>query len=286
MESFSLKIEVERPAKAFMPGQGRTTRLLRATVGRDVTAMVWKVIQLPPPIYYPPDTEGYQGVDFDSDGNLIVTIASEGASIRDTEINEEYQDETMFLVAANGSATQTGPHAFLMRHHPSAKNTESLGVLGRVLWALGRPWGDGLGDTVSDKALPNGLRKVRTTTDGWSFKYVAKFRSECELIVAPGDGFLVRHADLGSDAKCHSEGTRWFGNVSLAERGEFILGKAETISVRLVSFSHEFDEDLVAEAREMLGRAGTQRVQVMDYRVEDPTKRLRTVPAGGLDKDQ
>jgi hypothetical protein len=132
--------------------------------------------------------------------------------------------------------------------------------------------------------MPDGFRKLRTTADGWSFQYVANFKRECELVVASRDGFLVRHADLGRDARSHSEGARWFGNVALAERGEFILGGAETITVRLVSFSPSLDTDLVKEARNMVARARTQQVRVMDYRVEDPTRRLRTVPAGELDK--
>ena len=112
------------------------------------------------------------------------------------------------------------------------------------------------------------------------------FETPCELVVASSDGFLVRHADFGRGVKSQAEGTRWFGTVALAERGEFIIEGAETIAVRLVSFAPTFDPELAGEAREMIVRARTQQLLEIDERKQDPARRLRLVPAGELDKEK
>jgi hypothetical protein len=207
LENFALEVELERPAHGFMPGQGRTTRLLRLTVGKDVTAMVWNATQLPPPKYFPPGG-GYSGGDFDSDGNLIMPISFTGASLRDPMVNEEYSESIAFHVAPDGSVTQSGPSPFLVRHDPSSMKTESLGLMDRILWALGRPW-DGFGGVISEEEEANGNRSLRTTTGGWSVMAAPGFERTCDLLIAPGDGFLIRHADFGRGRRSRPPVQSW-----------------------------------------------------------------------------
>jgi hypothetical protein len=102
---------------------------------------------------------------------------------------------------------------------------------------------------------------------------------------------LVRRARFGADgepprAESRTEGLRRFGDVVLGERGEFSVPSLETISVRLISFSPTFDEQLVDEAREVISRAQTRLVRVMDYRDDPKHPKVRLVQAGELDKDE
>jgi len=76
---FTLEVEVERPIFVRRGGQGNTALIVRITADKDVTAVVWKASKLPDPKYYPRDTNGYEGVDYDADGNLILWMGSEGA---------------------------------------------------------------------------------------------------------------------------------------------------------------------------------------------------------------
>ncbi len=286
-ESFTLDVEIDLPVVLLMPGQGQTTRTMRVTVGEDVTAIVWKALQLPVPKYYPPDTGGYQGGDYDADGNLIVHMWSEGATLRDQGVNEEYSESMGFRAAPDGTVAGKTSGASLSRLRPSASNTISLNLLRRILWALGRPWPDSfgreiLGDLSADQ--PKRLRAAGSWSPGSGFGAV------CELVIEPSNGYLVRQASFGAEgqsprAECRSEGIRRFGDVVLAARGEFTLHPVETINVRLISFSPKMDPNLIAEARKVIARAQTRMVRVFDYR-EDPTRaKVRMVPAGDLDDE-
>ena len=46
-ETFTIEVEVDQPVHVFLPGQGRSTRVMRFTVGKDLTAIVWNASQLP-----------------------------------------------------------------------------------------------------------------------------------------------------------------------------------------------------------------------------------------------
>lgn len=287
LDSFTLAVEVDLPVHLFIPGQGRATRVMRVSVGKDVLAIVWKASQLPVPKYYPPDTHGYQGGDYDVDGNLIVPMWSEGASFRDQSVHEEYSEGTGSYVAPDGAAKPLNSGALLSRRRPSDSNTVSLNLLRRVLWALGRPWPDSLGDGMSLELNADGTQRLRTA-GSWA---PTSGSGVSELLIEPSNGHLVRQASFGAEgeaprAECRSEGTRRFGDVVLAERGEFTLHPIETLTVRLISFKPELDTDLIAEARKVISRAQTRMVQVFDYR-DDPKKpKVRLVPAGDLDKDE
>ncbi len=286
--TFTLEVEVDRPAHHFLRGQGLATRTMRITVGGDVTAMVWKVTKLPDPKYLPPDAAGHQEFDYDADGNLIVPIWVEGAALRDAFTNEEYSESIGFRVAPDGTAKEMqSPGVLLIRHRASESNTEGLGLLRRVFWALGRPWADGLGEMMSEDLDADGSCRLRTA--GW---WVGNSGSGvCELLIEPPNGHLVRRASFGAEgepprAESRNEGTRRFGDVTLAERGEFSFLRSETITVRLVSFSRTIDTDLIAEARKVISRARTSLVRVMDKRDDPDHPKLRLVPAGDLDKDE
>jgi hypothetical protein len=259
---------------------------MHVTVDTDVTAMIWKASHLPDAKYYPPHTPGYQQLDYDAEGNLVVSMWSEGATIRDQRIHEEYSESTGSRVASDGAIVGKTSGAFLSRRRPSDSNTVSLGLLRRILWALGRPWVDGLGDPMSEDLDADGNKRLRAS--GW---WVGTSASGlCDLLIEPGNGHLVRQGSFGAQgeaprAECRSEGTRRFGDVTVAQRGEFVL-RSETISVRLISFSHTVDPNVIAEARKIIARAQTRMVQVFDYRVDPARPEVRLVPAGDLDKEK
>jgi len=281
-----LEVEVNRPANGELPGQGNATSMMRFTVGKAVRASVWTAPQLPAPKYFPPETGGYRAFDYDAEGNLIVAMWSEGATLRDESVNEEYSECLGFRVAPDGTSTRPNATPFLFRHPPSASNTESLGLLRRILWALGRPWADGLGEVTSEDLDAHGTCRLRAA--GWWAGTFAP--GVCDLLIEPGNAHLVRQASFGGEgepprAECRGEGSRRFGDVVLAERGEF-RSSSETITVRLVSFSPTFDADLVAEARKVISRAQTRMVQVMDSRTDPDHPKLRLVQAGDLDKEE
>lgn len=288
-DTFTLEVEVDRPVGALLRRQGSASYVVRITAAKDTIAIVWKASGLPRPKYYPPDTPGYQGIDYDANGNLIVSMWSEGAAFRDQTVNEEYSEDFGFRVAPDGTTKRRqGPGApLLSRYQASNSNTQMINLVRRILWALGRPWADGVTTLVNEAAGPDGTKRLRAVGD-WA---PSSGTGLCELLAEPGNGYLVRQASFGGEgepprAESKSEGVRRFGEATLAERGEFILPRLETVTVRLVSFSPTFDPQLSGEAQEVISRARTSLVQVMDYR-DDPTHpKVGLVQPGDLDKDE
>lgn len=284
---FTLEVEVDRTMHQSLRGQGGGTRIMRITMDRDATAIVWKVSDLAPPQYYPPDTPGYQPMDYDAEGNLKLAMWSEGATFRDQTLHEEYSESIGYLVAPDGGVLRETPSALLNRYRPSESNTVSLNLLRRILWALGRPDVAGLREVTSEATKPEGTQRVQAV--GWWATGAGSGVSE--LLTEPDTGYIVRHASFAAEgeeqrAQCHSEGSRRFGDVVLAERGEFSLPSVETIVVRLVSFSPTFDLELVGEVRKVIARAQTRLVKVLDSRDDQDRPKVRLVPAGDLDKEK
>jgi len=283
---FTLEVEVDLPAALLLPGQGNTTRVMRFTTGRDVTATVWKTTRLPKPKYYPPHTDGYEPFDYDAHGNLIVSIWSEGATIRDKSIHEEYSESTGSRVAWDNTVVAQLFGTFLHRYSPSYSNTISLSMLRAIRWALGRPPVEDLGELETEDAKPDGTREICAAGQYSPHSGPGVWT----LVVDPASGHLVRKGSFGARreeprVRCSSEGTRWFGDVALAERGEYITLPSQ-LSVRLISFSPAFDPAVVAEARQIIARAKTRLVQVYDYRDDPSNPNVKTVQAGDLYRDE
>lgn len=289
LDVFTLEVEVERPAFALRQGQGNTTVIMRVIAAEDVTAIVWKASKLPPPKYYPLGTNGYEGVDYDADGNLILWMPSEGATIRDGNIHEEYSEFTQFFVAPDGKVARRASGTILNRHDPSYSNTQGMSMLHCIRWALGRPPADDLGESEVEDAHPDGTREIRAR--GQYSPYSGE--GVWSLVVDPAHSHLVRQASFAGTReeprkKWLSEGTRWFGDLALAERGKYIHEPpvSQHIAVRLISFSPASDPTLIVEARRIIARAQTRLVQVYDYRDDSSNPKVKTVQAGDLDRDE
>ena len=285
-EPFTLEVEVELPVALLLPGQGKTTRVMRVSVGKDVTAIVWKASQLPVPKYYPPDTGGYQDFDYDYDGNLIVSMRSEGATICDQNIHEEYSESAGSSVASDGTVVGRTSGTFLRRYSPSFSNTNGMSMLRAIRGALGRPSGDDFGELEAEEVKADGTHELRVAGQYSPYSGLGVW----DLVVDPANSHLVRSGSFGPRGEqprmqFRNEGTRRFGDVTLAQRGEYISGP-QHIVFRLISFNPELDPGVIAEARKVISRARTRLVQVFDYR-DDPTNaKVRLVPAGDLDKDE
>jgi hypothetical protein len=288
LDVFTLEVELEYPVLLFLRGQGNTTVVMRIAVDKDVTTLVWRASRLPEPRYYPIGTNGYEGIDYDADGNLILWMESEGATIRDNNVHEEYRESTCFRVAPDGAIVKQSSGTMLNRYDPSYSNTQGMAMLRAIRRALGRPPVEDLGEVETEDANPDGTRNLRLTGQSSPYSGMGVWR----LVVDPANGHLVRQAGFGRRGqeprlKWISEGTRWFGDIAIAERGEAIYDGplSSHMAVRLISFKPEADPDVIAEARKVISRAQTRKVQLYDYREDPDYPNVRVIQAGDLEKE-
>lgn len=289
LDAFTLEVEMDQPTSVLRPSQGSMTWRVRVAVDNGVTALVWKTSRLPTPKYFPVGTHGYEGIDYDADGNLILWMGSEGATIYGQNIHEEYSENSQFFVAPDGTIAHQASGASLNRYPPDYSNTPGMTMLRTIRRALGRPLLDDLGELETEVSNPDGTKHLRLKGQNSPYSGPGVWN----LVIDPGNGHLVRQARFGGRGqeprhKWLSEGTRWFGDIAIAERGEYIHEPlpAQHIKVRLIDFKGAIEPDVVAEAQKIIARAQARRVQVYDYRDDLHQPKVRLLEAGDMDKDE
>lgn len=279
-DTCALEAEIERPVNLFQPGQGKALYRLTYTRSGDLCYLTLKQKRLPAPQYYPAIGASNH---HDASGNLQLWMESARAFVMEEDHSDEYYEGISFDVARDGTILDERPGSVLERRRSSDSNTISLNLLRRIYWALGRPPGDNFGETISQVEDPDGMTRLRVP--GSWVPPGAGFGSICDMVVDPANGFLVRKSQCGAEGEppreeSKSEGVRRFGDVFLAERGEFTMHPIETMTVRLISFSPEFDPELVTEARKIIARAETRPVRVFDHREDLYESKNSYHPAG------
>ena len=277
---FTIHVEVERPVNPLMPGQGRASRVMRVTANEEVTAMVWSTTRFPDPVYFPPETSGYQSADYDDAGRLLVNMDSDGATLRDASTHVEIAGSVGVRVTPNGEVSRNDAGSFLKRLAPSNANTESLFLLRRILWSLGLPPADDL-----EEAVTRGPGQIESRVKGrfgrshsgaWHITFDA-----VDPLIRRGVYVFEGHP---SDVEFENQGTRRIGPWTMAEQGEFKL-TPETISVRLISFRPEFDGEIVARAREVIAAGATGAGLEFDYR-NDPDRPIVRIRLQATEPDK
>lgn len=288
-ETFTMEVELTLPAILLLPGQGLATQTVRLTAGPELTAIHWKTVSLPDPKYFPVGANGYEPIDYDPEGNLILGMPWEGATFRNPGIHEDYVEYVALLVSSDGTSRRAGePSALLNRYSPSNSNTFGLATVRTIRWALGRPTPDALTEVTTDLVRADGRRSLAIVG-----QHGPLMQGTWDVVIDSGPDNLVRQARLAVENQeprfsYSSVGTRWFGNIAIAERGEYVhhFPPTQETRVRLLSFKPELDQALVAEARQTIARSSTHPVRLADYRENPNYPTVRTVEAGDLDKNE
>jgi len=282
---FTLTVEVVRPTFFIFRGQGNTKLVMRMTIGDDKSAIVWKASELPEPAFFPLGTDGYKAVDYDPDGNLLLSMWSQGATILEATRHEEFLEGITYKVSPEGAITEMpSPTPLLERYYfDSGKKSREIGPIPIILCALGHVSPKNFDDLQNYEESPDGLHEFRITGHGPSDLGIGIW----SLTVDRKSDNLIRKAEFGSvddqpRLECSCEGMHRFGDVTFAERGK-ATEASRTMEVKLVSFSPGLDSGILEEARKIVDRAKSRDIQLLDYRDNRNQPQIRFVHAGTLD---
>lgn len=89
------------------------------------------------PIYRPPGTPGYQGIDYDRNSNLILWRTTEKYILSSKDRNETLEKQVMFVVSPEGELMDTSPYFMLWRFKVGDRN--NLHLFDQLRMATG--WG-------------------------------------------------------------------------------------------------------------------------------------------------
>lgn len=145
-----------------------------------------------PPIFVPPNSEGYTTRDYDENGNFMIVRPLEEHILSEPNRNDSLQRVKRFVVDPNGRIVRTYDHATLWRW--SLDRPYSVYQFNQLQIAMGRGFSKHLGTVKSAKSLSSGLVKV--TSKG---SQGPGFEGRWELTIDPNSDFLVREAVFTPD---------------------------------------------------------------------------------------
>jgi len=274
-EQFTAVFEMRRPAYPVPQPAALTSRCV-LTSGDRFSVLVIESELSGDPVFRAPSTPGYQRVDFDESGNLILWRSLEKRAISTPELNRVYDIQEKSLVAPNGRILEKTAHRQVYVYPVGSPS--SLYEVVQLQMATGRGYSRHLSAFESQRTSERGLWEVvgsgtfgSALTGRWSLEMdlneeslvrIATFRPEggqdpAIRVVTEG---TIR---VGQGLKLASSGTLEFGRMSGDSR----------VEVRLIEYRPLPPEPaIVRDLREQLSGPIPNGTEVIDYSGYEPRR--------------
>lgn len=219
---FTVVFEMRKPALRFDPGQGTQINRCTFTSGTGVRGLTVESKYSAEPVYRKPGTTGYQAMDFDIEGNLIVWRSLGKQAITTGDLNRVYDVQQMNRVSPDGIVLERVSHTQVYEYPPGS--TDSMYEIAQLELATGRGFYKHLDSFKSEKTREDGLLQVVAAGTFGRPGLVG----EWELILDPKAGHLVREAALRVET-LDRPAIRVVTRGSRMVRGVFSLAQSGTI---------------------------------------------------------
>jgi len=276
LREYTLKLAVESPF-SMRGQQDNYVKHVDVTVNSESTAIVWETTSLPAPIYFPPGTPGYQDMDYDDLGNLIVIMPVRGATVRTRQVHESSEEYVGFLTNSSGVAIKSPAASSVTRYKSTDENTLAVTQLRCWLWAIGRGLSGELNEPLDVAPQPDGLarlRAARLNRGQRSAIWEVLLDEKAEGLVRSADELDERVAWVTKEVR--TKGTKWFGNVAFAEVGttEIVFSPKRRLrfTVTIEDFVPKFDPSVLEKAQVIVAETLTSEyVRIIDQ-YTDPNR--------------
>ncbi|NWF85129.1 MAG: hypothetical protein HXY18_15030 [Bryobacteraceae bacterium] len=278
--SLSLTLQVRIPAHPFDLGQGTVSQNCRVSSDSGAHAINCENANPEKPIYRPPESVGYDRVDYDRNDNLILWREVRRFAFSSPALNGVRVQLEMLAVDKAGQISRRAAHNRLQRHNPGDPN--SIYDLPQYLLALGRGFSGYLTEIRSVRRQ-GALLQVAAAGS-----YGPRLSGEWELSLEPAPAYLVRSAKFtkpGSDAailSTQSLGAAPGGGFAASGAFRRILKPdvVYEVAVQLQQYSPKPDAALLAEARKQLEMPLGEGDETLDYTVTPPRRTFADSKAG------
>jgi hypothetical protein len=142
-----------------------------------------------PPIFAARGTRGYEGYDYDANGNLIIWRNIEKYVLSSANRNDTLDKTRVYFVDPNGVIVKTGDNTQL--HRFALGDSNNLYMVNQFMFAVGRGFGKDLLDVKSSQNLPSGL--IKLTSEG---SYGGSISGRWVLTMTPEPDTIIRTAQF------------------------------------------------------------------------------------------
>lgn len=283
-DEFTAVFEIRRPSW-HDPKQGMQISRCTLTSGDGLMVLITENVFSADPIFRPPSTPGYQGMDFDGSGNLIVWRSLGKKAISTPGLNRVYDIQEMTLVAPSGRIVERVLHRQVYEY--PIGSPDSMYEVSQMQMVTGRGFSKHLSAFKSERIGESGLLEVVATGT-----FGSAMPGEWTLELEPNQEQLVRVASFraqGMDEpaiRVVTKGESPAGvQLPFASSGTLHFGRMDVesgIEVRVIDYRPLApDPEDVGELREQLSGAIPDGMEVIDYSGNVP----RRYVAGRADRE-
>ena len=281
--AYTMALEVRVPATYFDTGQGVEIGTGTLTSSGTAVGFTSRMRFSAPPIFRAPGSRrAYEQFDYDMQGNLVIWRRYGRQALSAPDFSGSREESRMFLISPAGNVRDADGIEQVRQYLPG--DPESTYEVEPILMALGRGFAIHISQVIEERRTHSGLIALRARgTHGGGHAGVWR------LTIDPRADYLVREAAFVLDGDSaalfttRSDGRRTAGGVTIAAHGtaRFILAGALPFAreVRVQRFAHHPDTTLLAVLHQRLTAEPASGVEVIDYRVQPPSRRTVGEPA-------
>jgi hypothetical protein len=265
---FEIRVDKDFP---LGPDRGGYTMTCRYTASQSTEALSVETRYDADPVYQPPGTPWMRDLDFDVDGNMIVSRKLREVSLSTADFNRTYQKEEMLLVSPSGEVVNAGSHVIVFKY-PVGEREESLYHFNKFAMVAGRGFKAELEGVKAERVLADGIHELACTVH-----YAPGSRGDWFLYVDPQEGNLVRKADMffpGRDrpsTHVENRGIMRKDGLTLATGGSVSFRGDEehsyVLNVSVIAFSAQADLELLDRIRAVVRGPYPPGTEIMDRTV-------------------
>jgi len=262
--------ELARPGRGLLgPDFGKHVEVCRFSTAGGVRALSGETRYEHDPEFRPRGPGGHDGMDYDSDGNLIVWRPLRKSGLSTPEFNRVLDEQENLLIAPNGEVLRRLQHSTLYLHDIGDPN--STFEFDQFRRATGRGLSPYLQTVNSAERRSDGLEELRCAGSGGP-----GMTGEWHLLVDAEAGQLVREASFfradrdSPSLRVRNSGLFRKEGIALAAQGvlTYTLGPGHdlelTITVR--DLAARADDELVEQLRARLTAPLPDNASIMDER--------------------
>jgi len=269
---FEIRVDKDFP---LGPDRGGYTMTCRYTASQSTEALSVETHYDADPVYQPPGKPWMRDLDFDVDGNMIVSRKLREVSLSTADFNRTSQKEEMLLVSPSGEVVNAGSHVIVFKYPVGERG--SMYHFDHFTLVAGRGFRAELEGVKAKRVLADGIHELACTVE-----YGPGSRGDWFLYVDPQEGNLVRKADMffpGRDRpSIHMEngGVMREDGLALASGGSVSFRGDEehsyVLKVSVIDFSAQADLELLDRIRAVVRGPYPPGTDIMD-RTAFPSRR-------------
>ncbi|MCG8407994.1 MAG: hypothetical protein MI923_22580 [Phycisphaerales bacterium] len=277
-DSFTVTFEMSIPTVRFDPDQGTTICECKLTYQNGVRGLSVESPLTNNLTYRAPGTAGYQDIDYDEEGNLLIWHSARKVCLSAGDVNRAFDEQELFRIHPDGTVVLDHVHPQTYEYRVGSEN--NVHEFEKFRLATGRGFSKHLRALNSEIPLQDPVQMFdvqgvlgASLTGAW------------EISVDEDADHLVREAVFWSDNMADHPAVRVEAYGDIIDGSDPVIASAGTIEydhggdgqtylveINVLDYSTAVDEEHLTSLRQRLVDELPEAVEVVDFRTPVPQR--------------